>query len=143
MARILKPGGFFCYTDIHFANKNQDQQFEHFLKRRRDLRIVQRCNFAKMVQASIYKRLMEQEQVFYGLCNVLFGSAPYSFIEDSAHLAAGMGANFLPFWKKRPKTLFLKEVMKRANLIRHKSAYGRRKNYFYYLIQKLPTHSMR
>ena len=127
--RVLAPGGFFCYADIHLENKQQAERLEAFLKTRKNLKIVQKYDLTKMVQASIYQRLITNEDSFYKTALALFGD---NFRAEVPSLAGAMGLSFLPWWKRWFKHPDLKYVAKNAR----KDKYWGKKYFFYYLIQK-------
>lgn len=137
VARILKPGGYFCYTDIHFHTKIQDQHFDEFLTRRNDLKIIQKHDITKHVQAAIHSRLITREQQFFELCTDLFGSDPQALMREATYLADSMGLMFLFWWKKRARTEFMRQIIKEVNTLSGKKYKNRKKCYFYYLVQKI------
>ena len=127
--RVLAPGGFFCYADIHLANKQQSEKLEAFVKTRTNLKIVQKINLTKPVQASIYQRLITDETAFYTAAKKLFGE---NLLAEIPALAGAMGLSFLPWWKRRFQHPDLKPIAKNAR----KDNYWGKKYFFYYLIQK-------
>ena len=132
--RVLAPGGFFCYADIYFKNKQQSDILEAYIKTSKHLKIIKKKNITRMVQASIYKRLIVDEA---GLCKRaqrIFGddNNPMPLTELLA-LAGSKGATFLPWWKIRFKNPTLRYLAKYS---RKETAWGK-KYYFYYLIQKV------
>lgn len=133
VARILKPKGFFCYTDVHITSKQQAQRLERFLETRSDLRIVLKRDITKNVQAAIYRRLIIREQNFNELCVSLFGEDPDVLSKEAAILARSMGINFLPWWKIWVKTPLMRPIAKAAR----NATYWDKKHYFHYLIQKI------
>jgi ubiquinone/menaquinone biosynthesis C-methylase UbiE len=131
--RILAPGGFFCYADIYFKNKQQSERLEAYIKTSKHLKIIKKKNITRMVQASIYKRLIVDE---VGLCQRaqrIFGDDNPMPLTELLALAGGKGATFLPWWKIRFKHPTLRYLAKYA---RKETAWGK-KYYFYYLIQKV------
>lgn len=131
--RVLKPGGFFCYSDIEFLNKLQAQRFDTFIKSRKDIRIVIKQDLTKLVQNAIFMRLIRHEKRFVQTCSSLFGTEPHLLASEAASLAHSMGISFLPWWKIRPQTAFMRSIIKAAR----KANYFPQKHYFYYLLQKI------
>lgn len=134
VARVLAPGGYFCYADIHTDAKQQVKRLEKFIASRNDLQIIQKKNITRLVQASIYRRLIIGEKGFYQLAVSLFGSDPLVLKRELASLAHAMGISFLPWWKIWVKTEELRPIAKAA---RHDPYWGGKKLFFYYLIQKV------
>jgi SAM-dependent methyltransferase len=134
VARILAPGGYFCYADIHTDAKQQAQRLEKFIASRSDLHIIQKKNITRLVQASIYRRLIVREKEFCQNAFSMFGSDPEVFPKELASLAQAMGISFLPWWKIWVKTKELRPIAKAARHTRH---WGGKKLFFYYLIQKV------
>ncbi|KTD79254.1 class I SAM-dependent methyltransferase [Legionella waltersii] len=131
--RVLAPGGYFCYTDIDIPNKSQSKFLEQYLKKHPNLKLVEKQNISKMVQAAIYDRLINKEEWFYQAAVRLYGEQSHDFFSNVSHLAGGMGLIFLPWWKIRFKKPELKEIARAAR----KSKFWGKKLYFYYLIQKV------
>lgn len=134
VARVLAPGGYFCYADIHTDAKQQTQRLEKFIASRPDLKIIQKKNITGLVQASIYRRLIVNEKEFCQNAVSMFGSDPELFQRELASLAQAMGISFLPWWKIWVKTEELRPIAKAA---RHNPYWGGKKLFFYYLIQKV------
>lgn len=130
--RILAPGGFFCYSDIYFKNRQQPQRLEAFIKTSKHLKIIQKQNITKMVQASIYKRLIVDEIGFYNRAREMLGNDENMLLTELPALAGAKGATFLPWWKIRFKNPALHYL---ANYARNETLWDK-KYYFYYLIQK-------
>lgn len=130
--RVLAPGGYFCYADIHVTNKKQSERLEAFIKTRKNLKIIEKNNITKMVQASIYQRLIVNESLLYENAKTIFGSEKEKLFNEFSALAYAMGLLFLPWWKMWFKNPALREIAKRAR----KNNYWGKKNFFYYLIQK-------
>lgn len=134
VARVLAPGGYFCYADIHTDAKQQAQRLENFIASRSDLQIIQKKNITGLVQASIYRRLIVNEKKFCQNAVSMFGSNPVVLQRELASLAQAMGISFLPWWKIWVKTEKLRPIAKAA---RHNPYWGGKKLFFYYLIQKV------
>lgn len=134
VSRILAPGGYFCYADIHTDAKQQGQRLEKFIDSRPDLKIIQKKNITDLVQASIYRRLIVNERGFCLNAVSMFGSDPEVLPRELASLAQAMGISFLPWWKIWVKTEELRPIAKAA---RHHPYWGGKKLFFYYLIQKV------
>lgn len=134
VARVLAPGGYFCYADIHIDAKKQGLRLEQFVASRNDLRIIEKKNITKLVQASIYRRLIINENGFYQMAASMFGTDPEIFKKEVASLAYAMGISFLPWWKIWLKIEDLRPIAKAA---RHNTYWGGKKLFFYYLIQKV------
>lgn len=134
VVRVLAPGGYFCYADIHTDAKQQARRLEKFIASRNDLQIIQKKNITKLVQASIYRRLIVNEKEFYQLAISLFGSSPEVLKKELASLAQAMGISFLPWWKIWVKTEELRPI---AKVARNNPYWGGKKLFFYYLIQKV------
>lgn len=133
VARVLKPGGYFCYCDIHFKAKKQAEHLEAFLKTRTDLRVVQKEDITKKVQASIYNRLIVNEKKLYDSCLQSFGVDPHDLTIGATKVANSLGLTFLPWWRIRFKTPVIRPIAKQAR----QSTFWDRKYYFYYIIQKI------
>ncbi|HAT8102569.1 TPA: methyltransferase domain-containing protein, partial [Legionella pneumophila] len=133
--RVLVPNGFFCYADVHFDVKQQAQRLEAFVKTRKNLRIIEKHNITKMVQASIYQRLIVNEKGFYQLAQYLLGPDKINFTSELANVASSMGLMFLPWWRIRFKNPALQALGKFARRCKH----WNKKYYFYYLIQKIDS----
>jgi ubiquinone/menaquinone biosynthesis C-methylase UbiE len=130
--RVLAPGGYFCYADIHITNKSQTKKLETFIKARKQLKIIQKVNITKIVQKSIYNRLIVNEDVLYNSAKALFGSDNVTLSQEFPALAGAMGLTFLPWWKIWFKNPELKQIAKNAR----KDRYWGKKYFFYYLVQK-------
>lgn len=132
--RVLVPGGYFCYADHYFKAKDQSTKLERFIKQHDNLKIIQKINITKLVQASLYQRLIVNEDAFYNYASeFLVGSDPNKRYEELCIIAATFGLIFLPWWKIKFKNPELAPIAKYA---RHDKFWGK-KYYFYYLIQKL------
>jgi ubiquinone/menaquinone biosynthesis C-methylase UbiE len=128
--RVLAPGGFFCYSDIYVPSKQQTQRLEAFVKTRKNLKIIQKLDLTKMVQASIYRHLIENEKGIYQFAHNLFGKH-FSTELPALHILAGLA--FLPWWKIWFKNPNLHQFAKHVR----KASFWSKKYYFYYLIQKV------
>jgi ubiquinone/menaquinone biosynthesis C-methylase UbiE len=136
VARVLKPGGFFCYTDIYFPSKSQKERFDAFLKSRKDLKLIQKRNITKLAQNSIYNRLIRREGEFCNRYISAFGTDPNILFQEALHMAASMGLMFLPWWRRYwVKTELMKSIIKALRHVPEKSRSN--KCYFYYLVQKI------
>ncbi|KTD72362.1 class I SAM-dependent methyltransferase [Legionella tucsonensis] len=127
--RVLSLGGFFCYADHYFRNKDQSNKLERFIKKGDKLKIIQKVNITKWVQASLYQRLIVNEETFYKQALYFAGDDFYKLQEISAVL----GLIFLPWWKIRFKNPVLRYIVKNTR----RDRFWGRKYYFYYLIQKV------
>lgn len=127
--RVLSSGGFFCYADVHVSNKRQTEKLESFLKFAKNLKVIQRVNISKMVQDSIYRRIIVMEDKVYKNST----SKNDSRLTTYPGLADADGLAFLPWWKIWFKNPALHNIAKRAR----KQKYWGKKHYFYYLIQKI------
>ncbi|HAT8251665.1 TPA: class I SAM-dependent methyltransferase [Legionella pneumophila] len=133
--RVLAPNGFFCYADVNFDVKRQAERFETFVKTRKNLRIIEKHNITKMIQASIYQRLIVNEKGFYQLAQYLLGPDKINYTSELANVASSMGLMFLPWWRIRFKNPALQALGKFARRCKH----WNKKYYFYYLIQKIDS----
>ncbi|RUR05118.1 class I SAM-dependent methyltransferase [Legionella sp. km772] len=132
--RVLRPQGYFCYADHYYKPKDQSTKLERFIKQQDNLKIIQKINITKMVQAALYQRLIVNEDSFYKYASdFLIGSDPNKWYEEFCTVAATFGLIFLPWWKIRFKNPILRPVAKYA---RNEKFWGK-KYYFYYLIQKV------
>lgn len=131
--RVLAPGGFFCYADIHLNSKQQIKRLEAFVRERGNLKIVQKINITKMVQASIYQRIIANETGFYQMAEAFFGNDKAKLLAEIPSLAGAMGLAFLPWWKIWFKNPDLRPMAKNAR----KEKYWRKKCFFYFMIQKV------
>ena len=134
--RVLAPGGFFCYSDIHTDAKQQVKRLEIFLKSRKNLRIILKTNITHPVQTAIYQRVIVHENDVCKYGNYLFNNDKNTFLTEFAYLVDAMGLSFLPWWKiwfKNPKLHTI------AKFARQNYWGGGKKLYFYYLIQKVTT----
>ena len=135
VARVLTPGGFFCYADIYTGTKQQTEHLEQFINNRNDLTIVQKNNITREVQASIYRRLIIGEEGFYTMASALFGNDLDVLDSELPSLAYAMGLSFLPWWKRAlAKTDKLESIIKAAP---KNTFWDGKKIFFYYLIQKV------
>jgi ubiquinone/menaquinone biosynthesis C-methylase UbiE len=133
--RVLSPGGFFCYADLYVKNKQQTQRLEAFIKTRNHLKIIQKVDITKMVQASIYQRLIVHQDVLIKNARSIFNHNEGKLMAELPALVYTKGLLFLPWWKiwlKTPITISI------ANHIKASKQWGK-KYYFYYLIQKQNT----
>lgn len=130
--RVLAPGGFFCYSDINVNSKQQAKILEEFVAARKNLRIVYKHNITKMVQGSIYDRIITQEKTFYKRAYAFFDYDKDKLLRELPSLAGAMGLSFLPWWKIWFKNSELSAMAKNAR----RDKYWGKKYYFYYLIQK-------
>lgn len=128
--RVLAPGGFFCYSDLHYDSKQQGKRLEEFVTSQNNLKIIQKDNITKMVQASIYQRLIVNEALINEYAQYLFGDRRK---DELPGLVFTSGLAFLPWWKIRFKNPELHPLAK----ITRKISYHYKKNYFYYLVQKI------
>ncbi len=132
--RILAPNGYFCYADHYFPPRDQSNKLEQFLKKNKNLKIIQKINITKLVQASLYQRLIVNEDSFYQYASdFLINTSPDHWYEKFCTVAATYGLIFLPWWKIKFKNPILKPIAKYA---RNEKFWGK-KYYFYYLIQKV------
>lgn len=131
--RILSPGGFFCYSDILFNNKQQAKRLEVFIKKHNTLKIIIKQDITKRVQASIYQRLIVNEDSIYKNASALFNSDKERVFTELPSLFGVSGLTFLPWWKIRFKNPALKPI---ANYFRKNNWSWGKKHYFYYLVQK-------
>lgn len=132
--RILVPNGYFCYADHYFPAKDQANKLERFIKENKQFKILQKINITKLVQASLYQRLIVDEKTFYRYASdFLINSNPANWYDEFCTVAATFGLIFLPWWKIRFKNPRLKPIAKYA---RNEKFWGK-KYYFYYLIQKI------
>lgn len=131
--RVLAPGGFFCYADFDVTNKQQAKKLESFIAQKKNLKIVKKENITKMVQASIYQRLIVNEKTFYESALKVLNPNEKKFFTEISAVASGMGLEFLPWWKIRFKNPILYEMGK----IARKDKYWDKKHYFYYFVQKI------
>ena len=136
VARVLAPGGFFCYADIYVDAKKQPQNLEQYLASRTDLRILKKQNITKMVQNSIYRRLIVGESGFYEMATSIFGTERHILLKELPSLAHAMGITFLPWWKIWMKNPDLRPIAKAARKNKH---WGGTRLFFYYLIQKVES----
>ena len=132
--RVLSPGGFFCYADIHFNHKQQAKRLEAFIKTRKNLKIIQKNNMTRMVQSSIYQRLIINEDRFYRDAYAMFDNNQEILLTELPYLVGVKGLAFLPWWKIRFKNPALKPITK---YYRKTNWCWGKKYYFYYLIQKV------
>ncbi len=130
--RVLARGGFFCYSDINMDSKQQAKKLEEFVATRKNLRIVYKYNITKMVQSSIYSRIITQEKAFYKKAYTFFDYDKDKLLRELPALAGAMGLSFLPWWKIWLKNPELRAMAKNAR----RDKYWGKKYYFYYLIQK-------
>ncbi|KTD20343.1 class I SAM-dependent methyltransferase [Legionella londiniensis] len=131
--RILSVGGFFCYSDHYYIHKDQSTKLEKFVKESKKLKIIQKTDITKLVQASLYQRLIVNEESFYRAALSIIGHEPNKILQELPTLAAVFGLIFLPWWKIRFKNPALQWVAKVAR----KDKFWGKKYYFYYLIQKV------
>jgi ubiquinone/menaquinone biosynthesis C-methylase UbiE len=127
--RILTVNGFFCYADLNHPYKAQAHKFEAFLKQNKKLKIIQKVNITKLVQAALYQRLIVNEEEFYKNAQILVDND----VRKLRILIEIWGLIFLPWWKIRFKNPALKEI---ARLARRSKFWGK-KYYFYYVVQKI------
>lgn len=133
VARVLAPGGYFCYADVESVKQQQIRRFEAFIKSRDDLRIIQKIDITKVIQGSIYNRLIVNEELFYNNSKLIFGETAEVLFTEMTALALGMGVAFLPWWKIKFKQPMLRVFAKYVR----KNKYWGKKLYFYYLVQKV------
>ena len=131
--RVLVPGGYFCYSDLYYKNKDQSSRLEQFVKKSGKLKIIKKINITKRVQASLYRRLIENEELFYQQVLHLVDYDESRFETELATIAAVYGVIFLPWWKIKFKNPVLRSIVKVAR----KDKFWGKKYYFYYLVQKV------
>lgn len=131
--RVLTSKGYFCYADVETSSKRQPQILEQLINKNKKLRIVQQINITKLVQASIYKRILANENSFYNEALNFFGVKSEFLREEILLLAYGKGLGFLPWWKINFKNRDLKYISRAARA----DKFWGKKHYFYYLIQKI------
>lgn len=134
VARVLSPGGYFCYADIHVMEKQQARKLDEFVQSQPHLKIIQKVNITKLVQASIYQRLIINEAVLYKNAQSLFGDDKEKLLTEFSSLAYAMGLPFLPWWRIWFKNPILRPLAKDAR----KNKFWGKKYFFYYLLQKRP-----
>lgn len=111
VARVLAPGGYFCYADCDVISKSRQLILEDFIKRST---IVE----ADLVYASAKNFFDENKEDFMGEVQSLLGA---------------MGLRFLPWWRIKFKDPKFRAIAKDAR----RYSFGKKKKYFYYLIQKI------
>lgn len=132
--RVLAPNGYFCYADHYYKPKDQSTKLEQFIKQNSNFKIIEKKNITKLVQASLYQRLIVNEEGFYNyVTSVLLGNDPEKWYEEFCTVAATFGLIFLPWWKIRFKNPKLRPIARYAR----KEKFWGKKYYFYYLIQKV------
>lgn len=131
--RVLSVGGYFCYADHYYKHKDQANRFEAFLKQNGKLKIVQKLNITKLVQASLYKRLILNEDMYYNLAMSFVDNDETKLLQELSIITACFGLIFLPWWKIKFKNPKLQIIAKYA---RREKFWGK-KYYFYYLVQKV------
>jgi len=124
--RVLAPGGFFCYTDIELKNKLQSERLDVFLEYRKDVRVIFKQDLTKLVQNSIYMRLIKNEKQFVETCITMFGNDPKILAAQTTSLVQSMGIAFLPWWKIWVKTPLMRPIAKAAR----NDTYWGKKHYF-------------
>ncbi len=127
--RVLSPGGFFCYADLQIDQQQQYQRLEAFIKSRKNLKIIAKHDLTKLVQGSIYQRIIIGEKQLSEYAAYIFGDQVKTELPALIYMA---GLMFLPWWKIRLKNPELHDLVKMARKI----SFWYKKNYFYYLIQK-------
>jgi SAM-dependent methyltransferase len=131
--RVLSVDGFFCYSDVLFPETVQTSRLEAFLNKSKTLKIIQKIDLTRMVQSSIYRRLFHNEEQLWSYITALYDNDREKLAIEFPALVLLMGAPFLPscwlWFKKSRISTIAKEVYKA-------SPWGK-KNYFYYLIQKV------
>ena len=133
--RVLAPGGYFCYADHNTPTRAQAAKFEAFLKKTPHLKVIRKSNITKLIQASVHKRIIANENWFYNVSQSLFGADSQDFSMNMLHLAYAMGLIFLPWWRIRFKQPELRYIAKAAR----KEKFWGKKYYFYYLVQKIES----
>lgn len=131
--RVLSVGGFFCYSDFNLNGKQPGKKVEAFLKTKNNLKIIQKHNITRMVQSSIYQRLIVNEDGFYSFAKSFFDNDERKLLMEFPAFIMTCGLAFLPWWKIRFKNLELRNVAKNAR----KNNFWTKKDYFYFLIQKV------
>lgn len=129
--RVLKPGGFFCYADIYCDHRNQTGVLENLIKVEKNAAIIINKNLTKLVQNSIYRRIVKQEYLF--LQNAHLTLSHEDFSKELLAMANAQGLSFLPHWWIRFRNPELKQL---AKTIKSTPYWGGTKYFFYYLIQK-------
>lgn len=128
--RVLKPEGYFCYADIYFPEKRQDERIEHFAAHHPNVTIKISKDITKPVRLSIYDRLITNEERFYAHAKDILKTG--EFFTELCHLARAMGIQFLPQWWVRFSHPELKPLAKEVRSIKH----IHKRKFFYYLLQK-------
>ncbi|MFA6302564.1 MAG: class I SAM-dependent methyltransferase [Legionella sp.] len=133
VARVLAPGGYFCYADCDVIAKSRRLILEDFIKSSTDLKILEKHDITKMVQDSIYRRAIVEADLVYASAKNFFDENKDDFMGEVQSLLGAMGLRFLPWWRIRFKDPKFRAIAKNAR----RYSFGKRKKYFYYLIQKI------
>lgn len=133
--RVLKPGGYFCYADFDACYKYPEKTLEKAVALPKNLSIVIKRNITKMVQASIYQRIISNEHLFCGMVKKWVGDCDTTYIKQLPYYAMAAGALFLPWRKRRFRNTTLKGFY--SSSILKSPSRNVRQYYYYYLIQKI------
>lgn len=130
--RILAPGGFFCYADLHVNNRSQTKKLTEFLEKKPHLSVIEKQDITKMVQASIFQRMIVHEDTYYQDLQTFFRQDPAQIQSEILARMTSDGLFFLPKWKIKFNNPMLDNL---AENTRKNDAWGE-PYYFYYLIYK-------
>lgn len=131
--RALSFHGFFCYTDHNVNTKDQAGRLEAFINKSNKLKIMQKLDITKMVQASLYRRLIVNEAAFYKTAVQIIGPDEDKIFHELPTVAAVCGLIFLPWWK----IWFRNPALRRTAQMARNDTFWGKKHYFYYFIQKI------
>lgn len=133
ISRVLKPGGFFCYSDFNTTYKHQTTRLEAFVKNDPTLKIVIKRNITSKVQSSIYNRLVVNQNQMINLALSLFGNTEGDIRQQVQYFFRICGLFYLPRWRLWLCSDLLKECRSQYK----KEGVKVHKHYFYYLVQKI------
>lgn len=135
--RVLRPGGYFCYTDFSSPSYHQMDSLHSLYKKERKFKILKKKNITRKVQASIFDRLVNREDEFCNMILTYLKGDEKLFKDNLAYSAKINGMTFLPKYQlsnmsRKLKNFILKDLIMNC----YHSQYWDKKRYMAYLIQK-------
>jgi ubiquinone/menaquinone biosynthesis C-methylase UbiE len=134
--RILKPNGYFTYIDFDLKHNPQSLILKNFIHNTSQLQIIKKVDLTKMVQTAIFNKITFIEANLYRFIKQTYGEQPEQHLPELEALLLSMGWAFIPRWKiwlMNPELHpFCSSLRQGGDL----QSLWKKKNYFYYLIQK-------
>jgi ubiquinone/menaquinone biosynthesis C-methylase UbiE len=134
--RILKPKGYFTYIDFDLKHNPQSMMLKNFIHNASQLQIIKKVDLTKMVQMAIFNKITFMEANLYRFIKQTYGEKPEQYLAEFEALLLSMGWAFIPRWKIWLMNPDLHPFCSSLRLGGDLQSLWKKKNYFYYLIQK-------